>query len=515
MRLPDRIVRAGLTVKIALSLALVVATGVAVTALAAGQATRGEFQTYVQAGGQMYASRAAQSLTGYYASEKSWRDVGPLLAGLQRTVDDHLILADEGGTIVGDTAGELVGRKAVASELGSATQLSVGGRSVGMLYLSATQGTGRGPGMGGLGRGPRWQIETGAGSVTSPEQRFTEAVNESLGLSAAAAGVLAILLGILLSWQIVRPLRSLTLAARVVAGGDLTQRVRVVSSDEVGELAGAFNSMAESLERAERSRRNLFADIAHELRTPLTVIEGTADAILDGVFEPTPERIRAIREEAALLAQIISDLRDLSLADSGHLDLARASTDPGEIAAGVARGAAAAANLKGVELRVETESGVAPIVVDPVRIAQVLANLVGNAIRHTPAGGVVTITTRRSRTGYALQFEVADTGEGIAAADLPHLFERFYRVDPARSRQTGGSGLGLAIARQLVEAHGGTIGVESEPGRGTRFTVEFPMSVGSAVTATSTRLSGASRSTGQITDDRGETLRVVTDKEQG
>ena len=243
--------------------------------------------------------------------------------------------------------------------------------------------------------------------------------------------------------------------------------------------------MAEALERNELARRNLLADVAHELRTPLTVIEGTADAILDDLYEPTPERIRAIKEEAMLLTKVVADLRDLTLAESGHLALERSDADPREVAERGLRGAQGAAEAKGVALELSAAPDLPSVSVDSGRIAQVLGNLLGNAIRHTPAGGRVSLDVSPRADGVV--FAVADTGEGISAEDLPHVFDRFYRGDRSRTRGTGGSGLGLAIARQIVEAHGGRIWAESTPGRGSRFSFALPAQAGLSVQGAPTR----------------------------
>lgn len=486
-----------LTAKLLLAFALVVASAVGVVAFLANRATGSEFQAYIEGAGPMYAVRVARSLGEFHAAKGSWTGVDPLLDGLRRTGDDRLILADAGGTVVGDTSSQLLGRQATALGLANPADVVVEGRVVGRVYLlSSSQAMPRGPGatsgtqpgatgsgMGaGLPRGRGWMggSQTGAPPLVTAEDRFTSAVTQSLWLSAAAAGALAIALGAILSWQIVRPLRSLTQGARRVAAGDLSQRVKVSSGDEVGQLGSAFNAMAEALERDEVARRNLLADVAHELRTPLTVIEGTADAILDGVFEPTPDRIRAIKEEASQLSRTVADLRDLSLAEAGHLVLRRIGTDVADLISGALPGAEFAASLKGIALTARVDDDLPELTVDPARVRQVLSNLLGNAIRHTPSGGSVVVTARRQDDPPGVVLSVEDTGEGIPAEDLPHVFERFYRVDRSRSRRSGGSGLGLAIAQQLVEAHGGRIWAESEHGRGSRFSFFLPAEAAAA-----------------------------------
>jgi len=468
-----------LIVKLLLAFAFVVATAVGVVAYLAYQTTGSEFRSYVEMGGQLYGARVARSLGDYYSRAGGWRGVSDLLEGLRRTAEDRLVLADAAGVVVADTGGEWTGQPASKLALPVATAVVVDGRPVGQLYLAGVQPPGgrMGRGFGMMARGPWWSASDSPGgqSPASPEDRFASGVTQSLWLSALTAGALALALGGLLSWQIVRPLRWLAQGARRVAAGELGHRVKVSSKDEIGQVAVAFNGMAEALERDEQARRNLLADVAHELRTPLAVIEGTADAILDGVFEPTPERIQAIKEEAALLAQTVADLRDLSLAEAGHLALERVPTDPADLATRAVRGAEVVAGPKGIALDLEVEPDLPAVLVDPGRVHQVLSNLLANAVRHTPSGGRVVVGVRRHAEPPGVLFAVADTGEGIPAEDLSHVFERFYRVDRSRSRRSGGSGLGLAIARQLVEAHGGRIWAESQPGQGSRFSFVLPI----------------------------------------
>jgi len=276
----------------------------------------------------------------------------------------------------------------------------------------------------------------------------------------------------LLSRRLVAPLRQLTAAAEALAGGDLAQRVEVRTRDETGELAQAFNRMAGDLEAAEVQRKQMTADIAHELRNPLSVVRGNLEAMLDGVYPVDAEHLEPIYQETLLLQRLVEDLRLLSLADAGQLEPIRSDIDVQELLSGVAEGAQAIAQERGIALHVETSSE--PLIVDGDgdRLRQVLGNLLSNALRYTPAGGAVTLGARQD--GRAVQIAVADTGPGIPAEDLPRVFDRLYRGDAARSRAAGGSGLGLAIARALVEAHGGTIAVQSAAGQGTTFLVELP-----------------------------------------
>jgi signal transduction histidine kinase len=284
--------------------------------------------------------------------------------------------------------------------------------------------------------------------------------------------VVAAVVTFLLSRRILSPVESLAQAARRVSHGDFSQRVKANSKDEFGELAIAFNAMAEDLERTERLRRNLVADVAHELRTPLSNIQGHVEAIRDGLLPAEPATFDSIYEEVLLLARLVEDLQELTLAEAGQLTLLRQSADVVEIARRAAVAAQPPAEARGLTIETDFPPQQAIAEVDPERIGQVLRNLLSNAITHTSEEGHITVSLKDE--DHELRVTVADTGGGIPPEDLPYVFERFYRVDRSRVRATGGAGLGLTIARRLVEAHGGTISVESELGKGSRFTFTLP-----------------------------------------
>jgi len=299
------------------------------------------------------------------------------------------------------------------------------------------------------------------------EQRYLGATRAALGWAVGGALAVALVLGALLARAVTRPVRALTEAAGAVARGELGRTVEVRSRDEVGALGDAFNAMSARLAEAHALRRRMTADVAHDLRSPLAVLTGYLEALRDGALEATPERFDAMHAEATHLGRLIEDLRTLALADAGELPLHRAPVAPGKLLARVAAAFGPEAQAAGITLTVEAPDALPAVHVDAERMVQVLGNLVGNALRHTPAGGRVTLAARSHGDRVALT--VADTGEGIPPDVLPHVFERTVRADAARS--TDGSGLGLAIARSLVEAHGGTISVASQPGQGATFTV--------------------------------------------
>ena len=291
-------------------------------------------------------------------------------------------------------------------------------------------------------------------------------------------GIAAALLGTGAVWLLARhtlaPLQSLGAAALRLGQGDLTQRAAVTGPSEVRQLAHSFNTMAAGLEEAERLRRNLTADIAHELRTPLSNISGYVEAMRDGVIPPDAASLDTVHEQAGHLARLVDDLRLLAQADAGELHLQRTPTQVEALLRSCIEAVRPRCDAKRVQLSLRLDEPLPPVNVDPTRIAQAVGILLENAIVHTPEGG--GIATYASIAGDVVEMAVVDTGAGIAAADLPHLFDRFYRADPSRSRNTGGAGLGLTIARRLVEAHGGSIGVDSTVGQGSRFTISLPVS---------------------------------------
>lgn len=304
------------------------------------------------------------------------------------------------------------------------------------------------------------------------EQLLLERVNRTVIFASLGAAGLALVLGLLLSRTLSRPIRELTRATKAVAQGELHQQVPVRSTDEIGELARSFNQMSRDLARAQSLRQQMTADIAHELRTPLSVILSHVDAIEEGILQPTPETLHVIREETTQLSRLVEDLRTLSRADAGELSMTLILANPGDLLSKTAASHRPLAAEKGIDLDVDTDVDLPPIQVDPERINQVLDNLLSNALRHTPEGGSIRLFARKADEG--VELVIVDSGPGIASEALPHVFERFYRADSARGRDLGGSGLGLAIARSIVESHAGHIRAESEPGKGAAFIVWLP-----------------------------------------
>jgi two-component system, OmpR family, sensor histidine kinase BaeS len=304
--------------------------------------------------------------------------------------------------------------------------------------------------------------------LAPPPAAFTAG---TLRVLAATGLVLAgtIAVTAVIATRLVRPLRALTNAAR--APSDRHLRIPVTAKDETGYLAAALNDLSERRERTDEQRRVMVSDIAHELRTPLTNIRGWLDAAQDGLAEPDSALLTSLQEEAGLLQHIVDDLQVLAAADAGTLRLRPQELDLRELIEQTMSAHRATAHAGGVETVVHTPDSLS-IHADPVRLRQVLGNLLSNAIRHTPPDGRVTLSARR--VAGAVAIEVEDTGSGIRQEDLPHVFGRFWRAEQSRGRRTGGSGLGLSIVRQLVRAHGGDVSVASRPHVETAFLVRLP-----------------------------------------
>lgn len=293
-----------------------------------------------------------------------------------------------------------------------------------------------------------------------------------VGLAIVSA-VLGLIGGVLISRSLAAPLARLAETVRRFGKRDFSARAQVRGSTELRAVAQAFNQMATDLEQAETLRRNLVADVAHELRTPITVLQGNLQALLDGVYPLEKDEIARLMQQTEMLTRLVNDLRELTQAEAHQLRIVKAEVDLTALVANTTDAFRVAANERGVRLVAQVPEQAIYIQAEAGRIQQVLTNLIQNALTHTPAGGEVRISLTSERDAL---LTVADTGAGIAAEHLPHIFDRFYRTDRSRSRDTGGSGLGLAIAKAFVELHGGTISVESAgvPGQGSRFIVRLP-----------------------------------------
>jgi two-component system sensor histidine kinase BaeS len=308
------------------------------------------------------------------------------------------------------------------------------------------------------------------------ERAFLDSVRNSLWLAALVAILTGVALGFFFSRLISGPMRQLTLAARKVANGDFSQRVTTNTDDEIGEVSAAFNTMSEQLETKEKSRRQLLADIAHELRNPMSIIQGNLEAWLDGVITPTSEQVASVYDETVLLSRLITDLRDLSLAEAGQLKLYQKATELGEFICAEISGVQTRCSEKQISISADLPAGLPLVLIDKDRIRQVLHNLVDNALRYTPAGGKIKISAQCDKPGW-VTVSVSDTGAGIPAKDLPHVFDHFYKADRSRHRGQGGAGIGLAMVKRVVELHGGEVWVKSRKGKGKGTSFYFTLPV--------------------------------------
>ena len=348
------------------------------------------------------------------------------------------------------------------------------------------------------GRVPRWgvignnvwaSIPTDEGGslivlYPSPTRGVLGRLSDTLGflqsvwwqflLAGAIAAGIALVMARWLARGMTQPLRDMAEAARLMETGDYSTRIYTTTRDEVGQLGTAFNRMSRELENLEASRRDLVANVSHELKTPITAIRAHLENLLDGVEQPDPEILNVMLAQSERLGRLVEQLLDLSRLESGEVPLRREPVSLAPLVAQVMSEIEVACTDRDVEVRSDLPVDLPTIEADSERVHQVIFNLVDNAVRFTPEGGEVRIEARRHNG--SIEVSVADTGVGIPADALPRLFERFYRVDPARAREDGGTGIGLAIARSVVEAHGGSIRAESEPGRGSVFTFDLPVS---------------------------------------
>ncbi|KAA3644068.1 MAG: HAMP domain-containing protein [Chloroflexi bacterium] len=490
-----------LWVKLIGAFGLVILVGIGVVVVLASQATRGQFELYVTQTGQQWADRLAPILSNYYAQTGSWEGAEAILQqptaytapsvpglsggddcmdgesgggmmgdmwdmmgsnwenndwcqddqwmmGIWTSAGNRLVLVNEDRVIEADTAGILEGTQLEADDIARGTAITSQGERVGTI------------------------IVTPFNTPSTPAGNFLGSVSRSVLWAGIAAGIVALVLGSLLFFQITRPLRSLSAAAQSIAKGDLSKRAWIGNHDEVGQVARSFNQMADKLQNYEAERQNMTADIAHELRTPLSVIQGNLEAMLDNVLPASAKELALLHQETILLNRLISDLRTLSLADAGQLNLRKHPVNLAELIDQAIERLQLRVHEKGINLRTDISADLLPVQADPERLSQVLTNLVDNALRYTYDGTQVVIAAGNTTEG--IQVSVTDDGPGIPEEELPNLFDRFWRAEKSRNRMTGGSGLGLAIVKQLVTAHGGSVWAENLPGAGIQFNFTVP-----------------------------------------
>ncbi|HEY0738454.1 MAG TPA: ATP-binding protein [Herpetosiphonaceae bacterium] len=443
-----------LTLKLTLAFLAIGLIGSLLVSFFVGLGTQRAFNQFVNDRDQ---PTMMSDLARFYQQNGSWANVGDLLA---RDVEGAAgpdgwhgpppVLVDADGQVIIGNDRYTTGSRVPTMALDRAKPITINYQVVGWLMMP-------------------FEGERRPGS---PESDFYSRVTRATTYSAIGATGIALLLGIVLARTLTHPVRELTAATQAVARGGLGEQVRVRSRDELGILAASFNQMSQDLAHASTLRRQMTADIAHDLRTPLSVILGYTEALRDGKLPCDQEIFDTLHTEAQHLQHLIDDLRTLSLTDAGELPLTRQPVVPQALLERTVAAYRTHAQARGIALEVRATTDVPAIEVDPERMTQVLSNLLSNALRFTPSGG--TITVRAAADNNQTQLIVQDTGSGIKPEDLPHIFERFYRADPARQQGNSSSGLGLAIAKGIVEAHGGTITVQSTVGQGTAFTITLP-----------------------------------------
>jgi signal transduction histidine kinase len=461
-----------LWVRLTLAFAIVAVIGIGLASLLANLAIDNEFRSFVgRSEANLQNTDLATRLESYYAQHQSWDGLGTILTSGQPPTNPgpqhnpqpgnpppdrfgpplSLIVTDPAGQIVFDSSQRRIGTTLSQAERSAATPLQVQNQTVG--YLIFTPGP--------------------VARLLPVEQTFIDQVRQNLLLAALIASLIGAVLGLLFSRTLTRPLNRLVTAARAIAAKDLTHRVEPGGTVEVANVAHAFNDMADSLQKAEQLRRNLVADVAHELRTPLSVMQGTLTAQLDGVFPLDLSETAKLYDETRLLSRLVDDLRELAQVEAGQLQLNIGAIDLKHVIVTTVGAFDGVASEKHISLSDESTDRLPQVKADAERVAQVLRVLINNALRHTPRNGTITIGSATSADN--VEVSVHDTGDGIASDELPYVFDRFWRGDKSRTRETGGSGLGLAIAKQIIEAQGGSIGVESMIRQGSRFWFRLPI----------------------------------------
>jgi len=484
-----------LWVQISLTIALVALVAVATIAILAEQTASTAFRRYLSYSDTSLHQTLGEALVTYYEDQGSWEGIDQVLgsvAFMRRpmmrgpnaprqpgTIDweagpVEIVLADANGRVISERHGDEIGRKLTRDERAVALDLEFEGEVIGQMVIA------------------RPMQESFLGPL---EQSFLSNLRRWLVIGALVAVVVGGVLGLVISRNLTAPLQRLAEAARRLADRDFSQRVKVKGSTEIAEVSQAFNDMAAALETSERQRQNMVADVAHELRSPLTVLQGNLRAILDDVYPLDKAEVSNLYDETRLLSRLVNDLRDLAQADAGQLRLNIRPADAGQVVQRTAENLSLAAEAQEVTLEAQVPGDLPRALVDPDRLAQVLRNLLINALRHTAPGGRVIVSA--AQAGETLEIAVIDTGEGIAPEDLPHVFERFWRADASRSRAdtarsrvgaaradagrsskeaaASGSGLGLSVAQSLIEAQGGRIWAESIPGQGSAFRFTLPL----------------------------------------
>jgi len=459
-----------LKTRLALYFSLVVAIMAGTTLFFMRQTTESVFRSFIFAGDTNKAKIYATILGEYYREHKDWEGLQAFLSeipqlaffGLDERIhgerggepavpspsstvsallSDRIAVADSNGVIVGDTSGALLRTVHPARHLTHGVPIVVNREQIGTVLVGS-------------------MVDS---SLSGVNELFLASITTALAWAIVVSAGIALLLGLILSAQVTRPIVSLTSAVRKVAAGDLSIAVKTAGEtsgkDEIAELAISFNAMARELKRLEDAKKQIIADSAHELRTPVTLIRGTIEAMIDGIYPCDIPTLESVREEAVRLSHLIDMLRELEIIESGKLALKLESIDCMEMLRKAAALFAPAAMEKNIALTVEPSSSPPSIKADYLRVDEVIYNLVSNAIKYTPPGGTIRLSAKSDENRAVTHICVDDSGPGIPADERGRIFERFYRIDKSRATDRGGRGLGLAIAGEIAKAHGGNISV--------------------------------------------------------
>ncbi len=436
-----------LRIKLLASFFLVIAIAVGTISYIASNTAINQFDRYVSSDQAERYQRLALTFTNYYRYNGNWDGVSSLADKVEEVYSERILLTAPEGEVISDTDGELTGTTVDQDWSRRSVTINLGDYEVGRIFIKSRE--------------------------RSPLQKtFIDSVNKSVVTGGLIAGLTGIVLAVLFARNILRPIRELTRATKEMKEGDLDQRVDTSSGGEIGKLGEAFNSLAKRLKEQKTLREEMVSDVAHELRNPLSNIQGYLEGLKEGMVEPTEKVFDSLHQQSLVLKRLVDDLRDVNRARAGQLELDEKPVVLEDIIDREVKAAKNAAERQ--DVTIEEDLGSSTLLeADPERVSQVIRNLLDNALTHTPSGGTIEVVVSQS-SGKAIT-KVADDGGGIPEEELPHIFDRFYRVDKSRSRGTGGTGLGLTIAKEIVESHGGEISVESVEGKGTTFEFTLPI----------------------------------------
>ena len=434
--------------KLLIGIILIIAITVTVIVILVSRTTTREFDKYISQDKALKYQRLSLLLSSYYEETGSWSGVQRLINRIKKAYAGRIVLANPEGTIIADSEDKLLGKYLEEGWSMKVATIRKDETPVGSLFLK---------------REKRSTIE----------KAFLNSVNRSVILASLIAGFGCLLFTYFYSTKILDPVKKLTEAAERIKQGNLDQTVEVYTGDEIGKLANTFNSMAEKLEEKERLRKNVVSDVAHELRSPLSKSHAYLEAIKNGDMEPKPEIIDTIYRNSCAINELVDNLHDLSKAEAGQLQLDKKIVVLEDLINRTIDRLEEDLEEKNVDLSIYSPDEIV-LNVDPERLGQVFRNIIDNAISNFEEGGKIDIKAKEKAE--VAEVRISDNGPGIPASDLPHIFERFYRVDKSRSKSTGGSGLGLTISKEIIEAHGGEIEVKSEEGKGTTFILKIPTS---------------------------------------